>query len=624
MGAVRIDSERSKQHLDWFLLNAPVESIVRRTLPKLVIPLLIAGVCAWWWTNRTTAISVADAMPPKRGDGLFAGSDRCLDCHPSQHQSWKASYHAKMTQLATSETVLAPFDGDMEIDGQQFRLWQDDEVFWVEMDDPEWEKALFESGFDSRNEPKRHRIKAQVVMTTGAHHFQAYWIRSDYGRELWQFPLRYDLVEQQWVHRKDVFLGPPEFRPGMHFKVWNDNCIFCHAVGGQPGLDRQTGWMTDTKIAELGIACESCHGPGARHVAKHASLSGDVVVAAERQGSVAVSHDETIVNPAKLNHELSSEICGSCHSNFIHDDQDRMLHGSKFLPGRRLTEFGRFYRPQLESEDDIVSRFWLDGINRSTGREFMGMKDSPCYRQGEMSCLSCHSMHDSDPDDQLSTGMESNEACLQCHQEYRDNLTQHTHHAADSSGSQCYNCHMPHTNYALFKATRSHRITSPVVRTIQHKSRPNACNLCHLDQTLEWTAEHLTNWFAISSPDLATDEKQYPAWALWSLRGDAGQRVVAAWHARWEQAQQVSGTDWMRPVLEQLPHDPYAAVRQVATASLARLPDSSAEESDAEESNAEESKTGESPLNRPVATLDEAAIQQIVERRDDTPIASVE
>lgn len=587
-----------------------------RTLPKLAILLLASGVCFWWWTHRDTAISVADAIPPKRGDGGFAGSDSCKDCHPSQHQSWSLSYHAKMTQLATSETVLAPFNGDMEIDGQRFRMWRDSDAFWVEMDDPEWEKALFENGFDSRNEPDRHRIKAQVVMTTGSHHFQAYWIRSSYGRELWQFPLRYDLVEQQWVHRKDVFLGPPEFRPGMHFKVWNDNCIFCHAVGGQPGLDRQTGWLTDTTIAELGIACESCHGPGMRHVAKHTNLTADSKAASADARPVRSTgpRDETIVNPAKLNHELSSEVCGACHSNFIHDDQDRMLHGSLFRPGRRLTEFGRFYHPQLESKGDIVSRFWLDGINRSTGREFMGVKDSPCYRQGEMSCLSCHSMHDSDPDDQLSTSMDSNEACLQCHQEYRNNLSQHTHHAADSSGSQCYNCHMPYTNYALFKATRSHRITSPVVRTIQHKSRPNACNLCHLDQTLSWTAQHLTDWYGISSPDLAADEKQYPAWALWSLRGDAGQRVVAAWHARWTQAQQVSGSDWMRPVLEQLTQDPYAAVRQVASASLDRLPNSKAENANAADSEASGS----------IGSLDESAIREIVGRRDDTPIASVE
>ena len=34
-------------------------------------------------------------------------------------------------------------------------------------------------------------------------------------------------------------------------------------------------------------------------------------------------------------------------------------------------------------------------------------------------------------------------------------------------------------------------IESPDVATTLKTGRPNACNLCHLDKTLDWTAEHL-------------------------------------------------------------------------------------------------------------------------------------
>ena len=95
-------------------------------------------------------------------------------------------------------------------------------------------------------------------------------------------------------------------------------------------------------------------------------------------------------------------------------------------------------------------------------------------------------MHKGEPNDQLSAVGKSNMACLQCHEKLSEPeaLTAHTHHAANSSGSECYNCHMPHTNYALFKAIRSHRVDVPRVVSVQSNSRPNACNLCHLDQTL--------------------------------------------------------------------------------------------------------------------------------------------
>ena len=49
-----------------------------------------------------------------------------------------------------------------------------------------------------------------------------------------------------------------------------------------------------------------------------------------------------------------------------------------------------------------------------------------------------------------------NKACLNCHAEIADDIPGHTHHKPDSSGSDCNNCHMPHTVYGLLSAIRSH------------------------------------------------------------------------------------------------------------------------------------------------------------------------
>ncbi|GIT04746.1 MAG: hypothetical protein CM1200mP29_01570 [Verrucomicrobiota bacterium] len=71
-------------------------------------------------------------------------------------------------------------------------------------------------------------------------------------------------------------------------------------------------------------------------------------------------------------------------------------------------------------------------------------------------------MHKSDPDDQLARGMRGNQACLQCHDEMAE------HHRAHPTrrrlvGSNCTNCHMPHTSYGLLKAIRGHTIETPKV-----------------------------------------------------------------------------------------------------------------------------------------------------------------
>src|SRR4029434_5840314 len=111
--------------------------------------------------------------------------------------------------------------------------------------------------------------------------------------------------------------------------------------------------------------------------------------------------------------------------------------------------------------------------------------------------------------DQLAERMDSNLACLQCHTKI--NVSQHTHHRTDSSGSSCYNCHMPHTVYGLMKAIRSHQIDSPNAANSLKTGRPNACNLCHLDKTLDWTARKLSEWYGQPAVDLSPEHQTHAA-----------------------------------------------------------------------------------------------------------------
>jgi hypothetical protein len=131
---------------------------------------------------------------------------------------------------------------------------------------------------------------------------------------------------------------------------------------------------------------------------------------------------------------------------------------------------------------------------------------------------------------------------------------------------------MPFTTYGLLKAIRSHQISSPGVQESLETGRPNACNQCHQDKTLAWTADHLSRWYGISRPKLSEDEERVAATALWALRGDAGQRVLMAWSYGWEDALKTAGNHWQAPYLAQLLEDRYDAVRFIAHRSLRRLP----------------------------------------------------
>ena len=132
---------------------------------------------------------------------------------------------------------------------------------------------------------------------------------------------------------------------------------------------------------------------------------------------------------------------------------------------------------------------------------------------------------------------------------------------------------MPHTTLGLMKAMRSHTIDSPNAATTVATGRPNACNLCHLDKSLAWTAEHLEQWYSIASPELSKQEKEVASSIRWILKGDAGQRAIAGWHFGWGPAQQASGTRWMAPFLAELLTDSYDVVRFIGYHALKELPE---------------------------------------------------
>ena len=131
---------------------------------------------------------------------------------------------------------------------------------------------------------------------------------------------------------------------------------------------------------------------------------------------------------------------------------------------------------------------------------------------------------------------------------------------------------MPRTTFGLLHAMRSHQVSSPTVQESIAHGRPNACNLCHLNQTLAWTAQNLHTWYNQPVPELSEDDRTIAAAVQWILKGDAGQRALIAWGMGWENAQQVAGRDWLYPYLIYSLTDPYAAVRFDAWKSLQTLP----------------------------------------------------
>jgi hypothetical protein len=568
----------------------------------------------------------------------YVSSNTCQACHPREYASWRRSYHSTMTQRATTDTVAGPIDGVVvHARGRPFALERRGKEVWVELDDPEFPAGAGASA-GGGTPPVAARVHKQIVQTTGSHSEQFYWIASGNGRNLRLLPIMYRLLdERRWTSLDHCCISVPGSEQNLADGRWNVACVRCHATQALPGIVPGES-AVDTRVAEFGISCEACHGPGAEHAERYR----DPLRRYEQH--VSEARDTAIVEPSKLGKERASEVCGQCHSvqGFLNaTDRDEWFRsGSRYRPGDVLADSRRL-------ETSGADHFWSDGVIRVAGREYNGLVESPCFQRGEMSCLSCHSLHgehgdaralDDWADDQLRADMRGNAACTQCHADFADAaaIAAHTHHPASSAGSECMNCHMPYTTYGLLKAIRSHQISSPSVQQTLASGRPNACNQCHLDRSLAFAAEHLSSWYGIARPALDDDQSTLAAGVLWSLEGDAGLRALMAWSMGWDAARATSGSDWMTPLLVLLLQDRYAAVRSIAYRTLAREPDGAALARCDPAASPEELHAAAAPLvqawkartHTPAAPLlitergqsDVAALKRLLARRNEQPV----
>src|SRR4029079_9096082 len=84
------------------------------------------------------------------------------------------SYHRSMTEAASPSSVRAPWQGTLRDEqGRPYRLFRREDEFWVELPDPH---QLATSVRQGRPDADVSLTERRVLMTTGSHHYQAYWL----------------------------------------------------------------------------------------------------------------------------------------------------------------------------------------------------------------------------------------------------------------------------------------------------------------------------------------------------------------------------------------------------------------------------------------------------------------
>jgi hypothetical protein len=566
--------------------------------PRLALLLLSAAATAVAGSGlrrERRAVTIDLAVERDLHGAPHLGSVGCRRCHEDHYRSWHRTFHRTMTQPVSARdasAVLGDFNGAVQRYGGVEARMDRDAAGSFRMTFT----AIRAGGGARASGPS---VTAIISRAVGSRRYQQYLTRI--GDAEYRLPVAYHIEERRWFHMNGAFLTPDPPQPpaaawpaaggaanplglpadyARHVTRWNDNCVFCHNVAPNPGRDPSSGAFR-TEVAEMGVACEACHGPGGEHARANRDPLRRYFL---RLGGQA---DPTIVNPSRLSPARSADVCGRCHGQRITDDVGRFLqHGDPFVPGDDLG----LYSAPLWQETTLAgqrgvfaARFWADGTARLTAYEYQGLLQSPCAQRGALTCTSCHGMHDGDPRGQLRPAAAAGAgdgACTGCHPALAADAAKarHAHHDAAGPGVRCVACHMPRMVYGVLDIHRSHRIEVPDPARAASFGRPDACTGCHVDQTAAWAAAAIARLWGRPPAGDASPAAGAAGPLAAILSGDPIERAVAA--DALGRAAAPAGAPALAArrglLLDVMINDDYPAVRHLAWRALGRLSDGQA------------------------------------------------
>jgi DmsE family decaheme c-type cytochrome len=204
--------------------------------------------------------------------------------------------------------------------------------------------------------------------------------------------------------------------------VGDETCATCHDSEAK-GLHQTLHGKSQngkTPAAKAGQACETCHGPGQKHV--DSGKKDDIVrfatlKARDANDACLSCHAKNATHAAGWQgslHDARNVSCVSCHS----------MHSPKSAKAQLKT---------ASAVDTCVS------CHKQEAMKVQKSGHMP-LREGKMDCTSCHSPHGSTNVRMLKTGNTVNESCASCHAEKRGPFM--WEHAAGREN--CASCHDPH------------------------------------------------------------------------------------------------------------------------------------------------------------------------------------
>ena len=200
--------------------------------------------------------------------------------------------------------------------------------------------------------------------------------------------------------------------------VGEAKCLECHSeqLKGYEGSPHHR--VADPRTPASKQGCESCHGPGSKHVDDPGTF--------------------TVKNLNKLPPEEVSATCTACHNRGEHAFWDGSQHDS-----RKLTCTTCHSVHDYKSDAKQLKEKNQFAVCASCHRDKLAKLDRSGHmpvREGKLECTTCHNVHGTTNVRLLRRGDSIAETCTSCHADKRGPFL--WEHAPSRDG--CVTCHDPH------------------------------------------------------------------------------------------------------------------------------------------------------------------------------------
>ncbi len=331
---------------------------------------------------------------PQSSRTNYLGDDACRSCHAAQVDSFHQTAHFLTSSAPTEKSILGKFTSGDNI------LKTVNPNLYFQMDAKDG--GFFQTAVAGTPPHTNARAERFAVVVGSGEKGQTYLF--------WDEDLLFELPVSYWTNLG--WVNSPGYRDGFadFDRAVIPRCLECHATYLQ-ALPPPTNRYSNAGLS-LGIQCEKCHGPGREHVEQEKSKPASATA---------------ILNPARFSRDRQMDLCAWCHAGH----GQALLPSFSYLPGNSLDKYIHFPPADPNAPLDVH------------GNQVDMLKQSRCFRESAMTCLTCHNVHA--PQRNLA---EFSQKCLSCHKPDSTTFARADHKVSDN----CIDCHMPkqETNLIVF------------------------------------------------------------------------------------------------------------------------------------------------------------------------------